>query len=333
MPIENVPDQVFAQKLVGDGVGIDPTDNVLKAPCAGKVVQLHKSHHAITIETSNGNQILLHIGIDTVNLKGEGFHPLVKVGDQVNESQNLIEFDADLIATRGMSLVSVMVLVEGTNSSTYSFSNQTKIISGETSLATISLDAPVNNQESSTDKLERAYESVPFFVRLPSGMHARPAAQLADLCKKFDSTVELIKGGKTAPLSSIISVLGLEIGKDDEIIILAIGNDCETAVKEVLQYLVKLEEEELLTFNKEQNPPADKKIIEVESDEMPWLVTAITDDGEIGRWYHASKTTALSTAAYQAISRDLPILIELSPSDACPETYEALSNRRNKNGR
>ena len=74
-------------------------------------------------------------------------------------------------------------------------------------------------------------------------------------------------------------------------------------------------------------------IIEVESDEMPWLVTVITDDGEIGRWYHASKTTALSTAAYQAISRDLPILIELSPSDACPETYEALSNRRNKNGR
>lgn len=74
-------------------------------------------------------------------------------------------------------------------------------------------------------------------------------------------------------------------------------------------------------------------IIEVENDEMPWLVTVITDDGEIGRWYHASKTTALSTATYQAISRDLPILIELSPSDACPETYEAFANRRNKNGR
>ena len=74
-------------------------------------------------------------------------------------------------------------------------------------------------------------------------------------------------------------------------------------------------------------------IIELEDGEMPWLVTAITDDGEIGRWYHASKDTALGTATYQALTRDLPILIELNPSDACPSTYEAFSNRGNKNGR
>jgi len=74
-------------------------------------------------------------------------------------------------------------------------------------------------------------------------------------------------------------------------------------------------------------------IIEVENGEMPWLVTAITDDGEIGRWYHTKKTTALSTATYQAITHDLPILVELNPSDACSETYEAFPNRRSTNGR
>ena len=67
MPIEQVPDQVFAQKLVGDGVGIDPTNNILSSPCAGTIVQLHQSSHALTIETEFGAQILLHIGIDTVN--------------------------------------------------------------------------------------------------------------------------------------------------------------------------------------------------------------------------------------------------------------------------
>ena len=70
-------------------------------------------------------------------------------------------------------------------------------------------------------------------------------------------------------------------------------------------------------------------IIELEDGDLPWLVTAITDDGEIGRWYHASKTTALSTATYEALTRDLPILIELNPSDTCSETYEIFSKRKN----
>lgn len=286
MPIENVPDQVFAQKLVGDGVGIDPTDNLLKAPCAGKIVQLHKSHHAITIETEIGQQVLLHIGIDTVNLKGEGFTPFVKVGDQVKEGQKLIEFDADLIATRGMSLVSVMVLVEGptTSGMSYTFSDETKITSGSTTLTTLSFSntSSTKTNASTSNKIEDAYESVPFFVRLPSGMHARPAAQLAELSKKFQSSIELIKDGKSAALNSIISVLGLEIGKDEEVIVLAIGSDCQDAVKAVLSYMVKLEEEELITYSKEQNPPTDKKIIEVESNERTLVGVSASEGVVIG---------------------------------------------------
>lgn len=282
MPIENVPDEVFAQKMVGDGVGIDPIDETLRAPCAGKIVQLHKSHHAITIETEAGFQILLHIGIDTVNLKGEGFNPLVSLGDKVVAGQELIKFDADLIASRGMSLVSVMVLIENGKSLNYSFSKEQKIKSFDTSIASISLGEKSVAQHQSNG-LEKAYESVPFFVRMPAGMHARPAAKLSELSKKFKSTIEIIKGGKTANIESLISVLGLEIAKDDEIVILAVGSDCEEAVKSILKFLVQVEEEELATYAKELNPPADKKLIEVESNERTLVGVSASEGVVIGK--------------------------------------------------
>src|SRR6187455_2659532 len=82
-PLERVPDPVFAQKLVGDGLSIDPTDALLVAGCEGHVAALHAAGHAVTVRTPSGVEVLMHIGIDTVTLKGEGFHPRVKLGDHV----------------------------------------------------------------------------------------------------------------------------------------------------------------------------------------------------------------------------------------------------------
>src|SRR6187455_1584851 len=98
-PLERIPDPVFAQKMVGDGISIDPTDAVLIAPCEGDVMSLHAAGHAVTLRTPEGAEILLHIGIDTVALKGEGFRPRVKVGDNVKAGAALIEFDLDFLAT------------------------------------------------------------------------------------------------------------------------------------------------------------------------------------------------------------------------------------------
>src|SRR3954462_6402093 len=91
-PLERVPDPVFAQKMVGDGLSIDPTDARLLAACDGEVVALHAAGHAVTLRPSDGIELLMHIGIDTVALKGEGFRPLVKVGDRVQARAPLIEF-------------------------------------------------------------------------------------------------------------------------------------------------------------------------------------------------------------------------------------------------
>src|SRR5207342_2954654 len=81
--LERVPDPVFAQKMVGDGLSIDPTDSVLVAACDGEVVTLHPAGHAVTLRTSDGIEVLMHIGVDTVKLKGEGFRPKVKLGQKV----------------------------------------------------------------------------------------------------------------------------------------------------------------------------------------------------------------------------------------------------------
>src|SRR3954469_4342683 len=99
VPLADVPDAVFAQKIVGDGISIDPTTPQLLAPCDGTVVQLHRAGHAVTIASDNGIDVLMHIGLDTVALKGQGFTPRVAVGAVVRAGDPLIDFDADFVAT------------------------------------------------------------------------------------------------------------------------------------------------------------------------------------------------------------------------------------------
>ncbi|MBY0443961.1 MAG: PTS glucose transporter subunit IIA, partial [Burkholderiales bacterium] len=111
--IESVPDPVFAQKMVGDGISIDPISNQLLAPVAGKVTQLHSSRHAITITTPAGVEVLIHIGLDTVMLRGDGFVAKVAEGAEVKVGQPLIEFDADFVARKALSLLTQIVITTG----------------------------------------------------------------------------------------------------------------------------------------------------------------------------------------------------------------------------
>lgn len=82
VPIETVPDPVFAQKMVGEGISIDPLTDTLVAPCDGEVIHIHPAAHALTIRSADGLEVLTHIGLDTVHMKGEGFTVGVKVGDE-----------------------------------------------------------------------------------------------------------------------------------------------------------------------------------------------------------------------------------------------------------
>lgn len=107
--LESVPDQVFSQKMMGDGFAVEPESGFVSAPVDGEVINLFPTKHAIGLKTSDGVEILIHVGIDTVELNGEGFVTHVAEGDKISAGQKLIEFDMDLIKEKGYSLISPVI--------------------------------------------------------------------------------------------------------------------------------------------------------------------------------------------------------------------------------
>ena len=99
---EAIPDDTFASGVLGDGVGIEPTDELVVAPFNGTISSVAESQHAVGIE-ANGMEMLIHVGVDTVNMKGDGFSCLVKEGDEVVAGQPLIRFDREKIRAAGYS--------------------------------------------------------------------------------------------------------------------------------------------------------------------------------------------------------------------------------------
>lgn len=103
--LEEVPDDVFSMRLIGDGFAIDPTDGCLRSPVKGKVTSLIKTSHAITITTKVGMEVFMHIGIDTIRLNGDGFIRFVNVGDEVNIGDKLIDFPLESIKRNSLSAI------------------------------------------------------------------------------------------------------------------------------------------------------------------------------------------------------------------------------------
>ena len=115
--LENVPDQVFAQKMMGDGIAFMPETDTICAPCNGKITMVAHTLHAVGITADNGAEILIHIGLDTVSLNGKGFTALVNVGDKVKKGTPLIQIDMAFMKEQQMVLTTPMVV---TNTSEFS---------------------------------------------------------------------------------------------------------------------------------------------------------------------------------------------------------------------
>ncbi|GAB0306269.1 glucose-specific PTS transporter subunit IIBC [Staphylococcus pseudintermedius] len=110
IPLSEVPDQVFSGGMMGDGVGFIPRQSEIVAPFHGKVKALFPTKHAIGIESTDGVELLIHIGIDTVKLNGEGFEIFVKVGDEVAEGQLLMKVDLEYLQQHAPSIVTPMIV-------------------------------------------------------------------------------------------------------------------------------------------------------------------------------------------------------------------------------
>lgn len=108
--ITEVPDPVFSQKILGDGVAIIPIEERVISPIEGEIIQVTDTKHAIGIKSKNGVEILIHIGLETVAMNGEGFQVHVSEGDRVLEGQLLITFDLDKVKEKAKSILTPVVI-------------------------------------------------------------------------------------------------------------------------------------------------------------------------------------------------------------------------------
>ena len=109
LDITKVPDEVFSTKMMGDGFAIKSNDGVIVSPVDGKIGVVFETKHAIIIESTEGKEILIHLGIDTVNLKGEGFEVFVNVGDEVKAGDRLVKMDVEFIEANAKSSISPVI--------------------------------------------------------------------------------------------------------------------------------------------------------------------------------------------------------------------------------
>jgi multiphosphoryl transfer protein len=235
VPLEQVPDKVFSQKMVGDGISIDPVTSVLLAPCNGTIIQMHSAGHALTIRSAEGIEVLIHIGLDTVSLKGNGFSPRVKLGDRVSTGDPLTEFDADFIATHAKSLLTEIVITTmDLTVAITPFSGS--VIAGrdiilELTLAEAAAMAVAESVEAVPTSLVITSEEI--LIPNPNGLHARPAAVLVNLAKRFSATVRLKLGDKEANARSVVAIMMLEVGFGDRITLEAEGPDAGEAISKL----------------------------------------------------------------------------------------------------
>ncbi|WP_432558329.1 phosphoenolpyruvate--protein phosphotransferase [Granulicoccus sp. GXG6511] len=230
VPIDQVPDPVFARKMVGEGFSIDPLSSAVLAPVSGEVIDLQPSGHAITIRSAEGLEVLIHVGLDTVKMAGEGFLPKVRAGDRVAPGDLLLEFDLDKVALEAKSLLTQVVI---TNSELVgSIAPRTGVVTAGTDIAAeVVLADPASAQAGAGEGRKATSEAL--LLPNPTGLHARPAATLVALAKTFTSDVRLRHGEDSANAKSIMALMGLALARGDKLTVTAHGPDADRAVTEI----------------------------------------------------------------------------------------------------
>ncbi|WP_273826377.1 phosphoenolpyruvate--protein phosphotransferase [Pseudomonas asplenii] len=234
MPLPAIDDAVFASGALGEGIAIDPLNDSLHAPCAGVIVHVARTRHSLTLRADNGAELLLHLGLDTVALQGEGFVLLVGEGDRVEAGQALLRFDLDQVARHSRSLVSPLVL---TNGERYELRTRPldSVKVGDPVLQVV----PRQSAQPSTAMADNGDDEVRGSVRVAhrGGLHARPAALLRQTAQGFDCSARLHLGDRSASLDSLIGIMGLGVEEQAQVQVSCRGKDREAAIQALLQVL------------------------------------------------------------------------------------------------
>jgi phosphocarrier protein FPr/phosphocarrier protein len=224
--LAEVPDPVFAEKMLGDGLAIEPTAGVLHAPCDGLVIMTHTARHAVTLRTPGGVEILLHIGLETVGLHGEGFELHVREGEAVQAGQPLISFDLDLVARRARSLVTPIVVTAAAGLRVEALAVDRLVGVGEPLMRLRgdlrqAAPAPAAGGQRLTHDL---------VIPLVHGLHARPCARIAALAMGFSSEIVLRAADRQANARGAVSMMTLGLRYGDPVTLEACGPDAAPAL-------------------------------------------------------------------------------------------------------
>lgn len=241
-PLDETPDAVFAQRMLGEGLAIDPIGDSLFAPCDGEVISVAASRHAIALRAVNGAEILMHVGIDTVKLAGEGFKVHVTQGTMVRAGDRLLSFNLELLAQRAKSLITPVIV---TNSDAYSIVVSVTDCEVRVGDRLMELEPKAQSVGEEVTGTAAAEVSERIVVEHEHGIHARPAALIANYAKGLP--VELADlvvraHGRSANPRSAVALMSLGIRRGDELVIAGSGSQALAAITEIKRVIASLED-------------------------------------------------------------------------------------------
>jgi phosphotransferase system HPr (HPr) family protein len=226
-PLDEAPDEVFAARILGDGVAIDPTSATLCAPCDGELIVIAAARHAVTLRTPEGCEVLLHVGIDSVALGGEGFELHTRQGAQVHAGEPLLSFDLDLVARRARSVLTPVIAGADGGFRIVRRSSGCEVAVGDFLLEVAAqvAEVPAPAAAAGVTAVRRSR------VGFEHGIHARPAALLAASVRSLAADVRIAAHGREANARSIVALMALGVEPGEEIEIRASGPDAQAAVQ------------------------------------------------------------------------------------------------------
>lgn len=218
-----VPDAVFADGMMGEGLAIDPLDDMLRAPCDAEVIAVPASRHAVTLRLANGVELLIHLGLDTVALGGEGFTAHVVAGQSVKLGDPLIGLDLDRVAAEAKSLITPIVATsEGARLTLLATD---RLVEAGDAIAEVEAGVAEGPSTSTPDHRRNGV-----VVRAAHGLHARPAARIATLAKRFAADTEIVTGEVAASARSPVALMTLGVSDGDAVSLVGRGADAAEAV-------------------------------------------------------------------------------------------------------
>lgn len=302
--LEQINDATFSGRMLGDGIAINPSSGTIFAPFDGIITTLHKNRHALTIK-SEEIEVLIHIGLDTVNLNGEGFTAYTSAGKEVKKGEKLLTFDKHIIEKNGYDAAIVVIVLQPENAG---LTKTTEPFVRENETCILSINAN-NEDKNPTDENpgnnDESVFSQTIIIRNKNGLHARPAGRLAKIASEFAERIEIEKDGIRVSAKSVTGILSLDVRKNDVVTIHASGKNARQAIETIIAGINEAEEEvhrpEAINTTKQEAVDFSKENIKITG-------TPINRGIVFGKAYWLKNEANESTSIYKGFEEEIRTL-------------------------